>query len=98
MYNRSGHVGVCGGITDEGTNVVMNAGSKKIIKKSADVLLVMENATQNNKKDGRMKIFYFNQIVYRVKLKCIIICIRHSRSFWDRVGYDPIVILLAVPQ
>jgi hypothetical protein len=51
MYNRSGHVGVCGGITDEGTNVVMNVGSKKIIKKSADILLVMENATP-----GRTKI------------------------------------------
>jgi hypothetical protein len=23
-------------------------------------------------------------------------CIRHSRSFWDRVGYDHLVILLAV--
>jgi hypothetical protein len=24
--------------------------------------------------------------------------IRHSRSFWDRVGYDHLVILLAVPR
>jgi hypothetical protein len=24
--------------------------------------------------------------------------IRHSRSFWDRVGYDQLVILLAVPR
>jgi hypothetical protein len=57
MYNRSGHVGVCGGITDEGTNVVMNAGSKKIIKKSADVLLVMENATPGRKEDTLIKLY-----------------------------------------
>jgi hypothetical protein len=40
----------------------------------------------NKKKQINKKIFSMNSFI------------RHSRSFWDRVGYDHLVILLAVPR